>query len=140
MNRKMILSAILALVLLFSLCACGGNENPQETTTAPQQTTGAETTAEPTDDGLTEYSVTITDAEGNGVAGAMVQLCDDHGCTPIPTPTGADGKVSTRVAEGTYTVKFIKLPEGYTHADESVAEYPFEDGSCEITIVLAAAQ
>lgn len=132
-NVKNILALLLVLCMAMSLVACGGGqEQPEETTTAP-----VESTAEPVenvDDGKAEYKVTVLDESGNPVANAMVQICKDA-C--LPGMTNAEGVATFNVAEDEgYKVSFMTMPEGYTADAE---EFYFEAGATEMTITLKAA-
>lgn len=134
---KKLMSALLLLCLLLSLCACGQG-NTETTTTEPSTTESSveDTTEEVTeDDGMATYSVTVTDEGGNPVAGAMVQICKDD-C--FPGLTDAEGKAtfSRPEAEG-YKISFISMPEGYAHSGEET-EFYYEGDTKEMTIVLKA--
>lgn len=141
-NLKRLIAALLMLCMALSLCACGGDAEP-ETTAAPTeaeatevvQPTEAEETEAPVDDGTVTYTVTVQDEEGNPVVGAMVQICLD---TCYPSVTDADGIAKYAVAEADYKVSFLSVPAGYEYADETT-EWYFADGSTEITITLKAA-
>lgn len=143
---KYLAAVLLVLCLTISLCACGGNDDSNSTdpadtqaSTAAQdsvgQTEGAdEATEPPAEDGKVTYTVTVVDGDGNGVAGAMVQICMN---TCYPGVTDASGKVQFSVPEEDYKVSFLSLPEGYTYSSEE-QEFHFADGSTDLTIVLAA--
>lgn len=138
---KRIAILLLAVCMIFALCACDSAEDipeapeaapeaqqPQpepETTEAPEQTTEA-APAEPT------YTVKLTDEEGNPMAGVMVQICLES-C--MPALTGEDGVAAFYVAaEDGYYATVTAMPEGYDYATEEQKFY-FEDGNA-VTIVL----
>lgn len=134
---KKLISVLLLLCLVLSLCACG-QSNTETTTTEPATTEAAEedTTVEVTeDDGMATYSVTVTDEGGNPVAGAMVQICKDD-C--FPGLTDAEGKATfSRPETEGYKISFISMPEGYEHSGEET-EFYYEGDAKEMTIVLKA--
>lgn len=62
--------------------------------------------------GDNKYSVHVFDEDGNPVAGAVIQFCDDVTCTF--QPTDESGLASFPVAEQkVYEVHLLKVPEGY---------------------------
>ena len=132
MKMKNILLLILALCMVFALCACGADNNKGETTQATQNET-QQTTVEVVDDGKVTYVVKVVDEAGNGIAGAMVQLCLES-C--IPALTNAEGVASYNVEEADYKVSFVSMPEGFT---SDVNEFHFDEGFYEMTITLKAA-
>ena len=147
MKMKSILLVVLALCLMVSLCACGGNTEDGSTTTAT--TTAATTVATTTTvsttvpttvatttvaDGKVTYTVKVTDEAGNPISGVPVQLCLVN-C--LPTMTNAEGIATwNNMDEADYKASFWReLPAGY---ESDAAEFYFEDGSYEMTIVLKA--
>lgn len=128
---KLFSVCLLALCLLGALCACG--EEPAKPADSSTTTTTGSTTTTTADDGKETYTVTVLDADGNPVSGAMVQICKE---TCIPTVTDANGVATWTVAEDEYKVSFAIQPTGYA-VEEA---YYFEDGSAEMTITLQAAE
>ena len=157
MKLKNILLLLLALCMVFALCACGGNETPKNTDPAPESTQGSTSNGgsfeEPTlpesdegaetpdenepqtelPDGQVAYTVAVVDESGNPIAGALVQLCLES-C--FPGVTNADGRVTFRMEKADYKVSFVSMPAGYT---SDVNEFHFEEGKFEMTITLKAA-
>lgn len=141
MNMKKLFALLLALCMVLSLCACGSGKTEEETTEETVETTAAptETAAEETEaeetlaEGMAVYTVTVVDADGNPIAGAMVQICQD---TCYPSVTNEDGVAQWTVAEAEYKVSFLSMPEGYTCEEEA---FYFAEGSNEMTITLNAA-
>lgn len=135
---KRIIVLMLALVLMASFVACneGGEvttETP-ETTAAPIETEGAaDTTAAETEPAFAGYTVTVTDKDGNPIAGVQVQMCDSKGCR-LPKATGADGTVKFDFETSDFHVLIAAPVEGY--AVDTTEEYWFENGGKELTIVL----
>ena len=83
------------------------------------------------------HTVYVTDAEGNAISGANVQVCVDGVCK-IPVDTDADGKAVFYVspdAEEAYA-QFNSAPDGY-NAPESAKIY-YTDGETEVTFVITA--
>lgn len=143
--RKTITALSLLLVLCLALCACGGNNDGASKDTASSADASVEesiassevSAGEPSvDDGKVEYSVTVTDAEGKGMAGVMVQLCLDS-C--MPGVTDANGVAKFNLEAADYKVSIMTMPEGYTYAVDA-NEYHFEEGSTSLTIALTTAE
>lgn len=135
---KKFLSIALMLCLVLSLCACGSaEENTPATTEAPVIVTEAPTEA-PAEteaavaEGMVTYTVTVVDAEGTPISGAMVQLCLDA-C--IPAVTNESGVAQWTLEEADYKVSFLTVPAGYTAEAE---DFYFEAGSTELTLTLTA--
>ncbi len=134
---KNIFAVLLLLTLVLSLCACGGQKQDPETTTAPEITTEPETTAEDVDDGMVDYKVTVVDEGGNPVPNIMLQLCKD---TCMPAMADANGvAVFHCVEDPEYHVSVMEgmMPEGYDYTTEET-EFYFAEGEKEMTIVLKA--
>ena len=132
---KSFIVLMLAVSMMFTLCACGGNgDDTAETTNKVEETTAekVEETTVVADDKVT-YKVTVVDEENNPVVGAMVQLCLDA-C--IPALTNSNGVAEVNVVEEEYKVSFVTMPDGYTSDEEA---YYFADGSYELTITLKKA-
>ena len=126
---------LLALSLVFALCACGGTEKPAPSTQATTEATEekpAETTEPTIPEGKAVYTVKVVDEGGNPVAGAMVQLCLEA-C--IPGITNEEGVATYTVDVAAYKVSFVAMPEGYS---SDVAEFYFDGDSTEMTITLKA--
>lgn len=132
MNRfvKMML-CVMALFLVFALCACGNTANKNNESTAASTTQA--TTEVTIDEGKVTYTVKVVDESGNPIAGAMVQLCQES-C--MPGKTDDKGVATYDLEEADYAVKFMTVPEGYTAEQD---EYHFADGTYELTITLKAA-
>lgn len=134
MSMKRFLALVLALGLMLSLCACGGDEKPEvttePTTEATEPTTEAtEPTTEPADP---TYVVTVVDQDNAPVAGAWVQLCLES-C--VPAMTDENGVANFFLAEDDYKVSFTVMPPGYEYAGED-QEWYFADGENTMTITL----
>lgn len=132
MKMKSVFALLLALCMVFALCACGGNSDEANGTTGATKApaTNNETTAPTVDDSKVTYTVKVVDEQGKGVVGAMVQLCLE---TCLPGMTNMQGVATYRVNEADYKVSFVQMPAGYT-AEET--EYHFAASSYELTITL----
>ncbi len=136
---KRIIMIALALTLMMSFVAC--NEGGEVTTEAPDTTAAptvtdapaAETTAAETEAAFAGYKVTVTDKDGNPIAGVMIQMCDSVGCR-MPKATGADGVVTFDFETSDFHVLIAAPVDGY--AVDTAEEYWFENGGKELTIVL----
>ncbi len=139
---KKILTLILALTMVFCLCACGGTEEDSKSDDGKK--TNSASSNEETKEGKTEdtkpqvvkYTVYVVDEEGDPVEDVRVYFEDgDPETAPNGTWTPADGTVTLQAFEQEYTVTVEDLPEGFA---EDTTEYTFEDGSYELTITLKA--
>ena len=136
---KRIIMLLLALALMASFVAC--NEGGEVTTEAPETTAAPtvtdapaeETTAAETEPAFAGYTVTVTDKDGNPIAGVQVQMCDSKGCR-LPKATGADGTVTFDYETSDFHVLIAAPVDGY--AVDTTEEYWFENGGKELTIVL----
>lgn len=142
MNMKKLLAALLAVVMMLGLCACGGESEATEATQATEATEITEETeateqteaTEETEAAGTVYKVTVVDEEGNPVSGVMVQICFE---TCLPAMTNEEGVAEYRVDEADYKVSFLMIPDGYA---EDLNEYHFDEGAYELTLTLKAAE
>lgn len=136
---KRIIMILLALTLMMSFVAC--NEGGEVTTEAPETTVAPTVTDEPTAEATeaqTEaafngYKVTVTDKDGNPIAGVQIQMCDSKGCR-MPQGTGADGTVTFNFDTSDFHVLIAAAVDGYVV--DTTEEYFFENGGKELTIVL----
>lgn len=139
---KRFLALMLVLCVGFCLCACGGGENTEGSSSS--QTTGATdptssvTTAptESTSDGKLDYKVTVLYPDGTPVVGCYVQICLDTMCyTPEVTDENGVAVFRLKEQEG-YKTKLAVALDGYVDADYIY----FESGATEITITLVAVE
>lgn len=139
---KKIFAMLMLAVMLFSLCACGGNG---DVTTAPQNedpTDPVTTAPQPTDPTEpestgTDYTIKVVDEGGNPVAGVKVQMCDASNLCKAPKTTDENGiAVYEDQEDGQYKAQLTKLPEGY-EAEDMEAYYPFGSNT-EVTITIKA--
>ena len=136
---KRIIMILLALTLMMSFVAC--NEGGEVTTDAPETTVAPTVTDEPTaeateaqtDAAFNGYKVTVTDKDGNPIAGVQIQMCDSKGCR-MPQGTGADGTVTFNFDTSDFHVLIAAAVDGYVV--DTTEEYFFENGGKELTIVL----
>ena len=139
MNKmRRLLALLLVMCLAFGLCACGGgdpavtDENGQQQGDADDNNAG---NSAGDDDGTVTYTVIVTDENGNPIAGAMVQLCKEA-C--IPAVADENGVATFKLAEDTYKVSFVMLPDGYTYSGDET-EFYFAEDAFAMTIALKAA-
>lgn len=132
MNKKVILAALLAVCLLFTLCACAADEN-NDNTNVTTTTTGMATTTTTTsvDDSKVTYTVKVQDETGAPLVGTMMQICKEA-C--LPAMTDANGVATWTVAEDDYKVSFADTSISDTYVVEE--NYYFEDGKYEMTITV----
>lgn len=146
MKNVKLFSLLVALVMCFTLIltACDGGDTDETDDVSGKEsetdtegiTSSDEGKTETTDDGKVTYTVKVTDVDGNPISGAAVQLCRD---TCLPGSTDESGTVSFTVVEDDYKVSFLVVPTGYALAGDET-EFYFEDGSYEMTLVLAIAE
>lgn len=135
---KKIFAAVLAVMMLLGLCACGDPEQTEVSSEPAAESTGAapETTEATVSDGKVTYTIKVVDEDGKGISGVMVQLCKDS-C--MPGFTNADGIAEFKAEEADgYHASVTDMPAGYTYATEQT-EFDFASGVTEVTIVLKAA-
>ena len=141
MNMKNIAALVLALCLMLTLCACGSKaeETKPVETEAPAVVATEAPVVEETEaaipEGMSVYTVTVVDEEGNPIVGAMVQLCKDS-C--VPAITDANGVATFTLPADDYKASMLAMPAGYAYAGEADTFY-FE-GAYELTITLKAAE
>ena len=136
---KRVIMILLALLLCVSFVACNeGGEvttEAESTTEAPAVTeeATAEATEAQTEAAFAGYKVTVTDKDGNPIAGVQIQMCDSKGCR-MPKGTGEDGTVTFDYETSDFHVLIAAPVDGY--AVDTTEEYFFENGGKELTIVL----
>lgn len=79
-----------------------------------------------------QYQVLVTDAQGQPLAGAMVQLCTDTLCQVLVTD--ASGRIDYTGAPYAYQVHLLRAPQGFLAPAEAFT-LPAQGGS--LTIALA---
>ena len=133
---RRILCMLLAMLMLFGLCACGRSAAPAADNAAPAEA-GAQEEAEKAPEEVAEeaadveYSVSVTDTEGNPIPGVKLQFCDETACTL--GDTDADGAAVFTAKEGSFTIKVLEVPFGFVGTDE---EFSFPGTDREIGIAL----
>ena len=70
---KKLLALLLALVMVFALCACGGTDEEKNETKESKTVSDAEET-EDTKPATYNYVVTVVNEEGNPVSGVRVKM------------------------------------------------------------------
>ena len=144
MKNKRIVALLLALCVMFALCACGAEDkNDAPAAEVPATDVPAAPTAAPTEPAEEEtqpagitYTVKVQDEGGNPVVGAMIQICQGELCM-MPAATDAAGAAVFTVAEeAAYEAKFLSMPAGYDYTTEEQV-FPF-NGAFELTITLKA--
>jgi len=143
---KKLLTAILMLGMVFSLCACGNGEDNTEKGSEKESVSSETPNSEVKDtekDTVTSdkvhYTVKVVDENNNPIAGVLIQLCAES-C--FPTSTNAEGVAEWDLDAAEYKASFLNKETpaaGYTYSTEAT-EFYFENGSTELTIVLKAVE
>lgn len=129
-NMKKILSILLALVMLCSLLsACGADEevSGSEGTTAPQATTGGDSTNKGS------YKVTVKTIGGMPLEGVTVYVYADDSLTDLKNygETDAEGNVTMEMPMSSdYAIDLDGVPKGYELEDS----YSFSGNAAEIVL------
>lgn len=143
---KRILMLILALCLVLSLCACGGETTEPTAEAATESTQEAPTQAPteavevpvqtPTEDtNEVKYTVIVNDQAGMPIAGVEVRMGEDSGVSCITNEMGAAAFV---LPQDTYKVTLPFIPMEYTYSSNAT-EFFFEEGVVFLTITLRLA-
>ncbi len=135
-NFKRMLALMLALVVVLSLAACGGDTETTVSTkdTTPESTASTAPSTEATEP-AEEYTfrIRVVDAEGNPVVAAGVQLCKADGtCTVRDTNEEGWAQFNNEVEDG-YTANIAYLAD-YTEVNSE--KVYFESGVTEMTLTL----
>lgn len=142
-----VLAVLLALGMIFCMCACGNSGNGDEisvsttdstvcTTLADEKTDPTEVTTEATEDtSKTVYQVSVVDEAGAPISGVMLQMCLE---TCVPGKTNDSGVAEFSLEEADYKVSLLNMPEGYDYATEE-QEWYFQAGETTMTITLKSA-
>ena len=77
------------------------------------------------------YTVIVTDGENAPVPGVMLELCTEESCTLLSTDE--TGCVTYEGERRAYTVRLLKVPEGFTLPEET---YALPAGGGLLTVVL----
>lgn len=137
---KHLFAFVLAVMLMLSLCACGGSG---DASSEPSQTSGVADTTQSTPESTPAavsgvvYTAKLVSENGDPISGVMLQICDE---TCMPALTDAEGVATWNVPEENpdYHVSVTAMPEGYTHSGDET-EFYYESGSFDLTITLKAA-
>ena len=143
--KKRLLMAILMLCMVFAFAACGNNagennqqnvnnennENKEDENNNENSNNEDEGNNEEENDGKVVYTVIVTDEDGNPIAGAMVQVCNEGNCF-APVATNEEGVAEFRLEESDeYKAKLMMNPAGYEAVD---TDYVHFDGETELTL------
>jgi len=129
---KKLLAFVLAVAMVFCLCACGGDSNdsnanePIDNKNNSSQATSKEETTP-------KFEVTVKDVDGNIVEGVMVQLCKES-CIPARTDANGVAIFNIEITDG-YKLSVMSCPDGYEYTGD--AEIYLEDGATEYTLEIA---
>ncbi|MBQ7226667.1 MAG: hypothetical protein IJX02_08735 [Clostridia bacterium] len=148
------ISVVLSMALL--MVACGGDETPASSSTAPSTTESSKPATQPSTPGSTTGSssqggstvdpenpnlvkVSVVDPQGRPVKNATIQICQGETCFSKPIVTGNDG-VGTReydLKEGKLKAKIMEIAgvDNYLVPAETGYVY-FKSDSRELTIQL----
>lgn len=132
---KKLLVLIMTLLMVLSLCACGGKEektdNNADTNTQNNQTASEN---ESVDNTVDSFTVTVVDQDGNAVKGVMVQICKEA-CVPAIADENGVATFNNIVITDGYKLSVMSCPEGYEteyvgenyiYLEEGITEYTLE--------------
>ncbi len=126
---KKLLAFVLAVAMVFCLCACGADSNVNEPIDNKNNSSQVSSKEETTP----KFEVTVKDADGNVVEGVMVQLCKES-CIPARTDANGVAIFNIEITDG-YKLSVMSCPDGYEYTGE--AEIYLEDGATEYTLEIA---
>ena len=134
--------AVLMLCMVFAFAACGnkgGDANDDNKPNVENEENNNENNEnenegnEDVEDGKISYFVTVTDEDGNPIAGAMVQVCNEGNCF-APVTTNEEGVAEFRLEESDeYKAKLMTNPAGYEAVE---TDYVHFDGETELTLTV----
>lgn len=138
-QMKKLFALLLVLCMVFSLCACGGNNETEDTDGENIQTEKDETDVmtdndeeEVVEEETASFQVHVVDESGNPISGVMIQICKD---TCIPCMTDGEGVAVFNIEiEDGHKLSVTSCPEGYEYTGE--AEVYLESGITEYTVEL----
>ena len=132
---KRLLAAILALLVVFSLCACGADtETNDKTDKIESSTTQSSSENESSEEEkAAAFEVKVVDDMGNPVEGVMLQICKDS-CIPAKTDANGVATFNIEIDEDGYKLSVLSCPTGYEYRGE--AEVYLDEGSTEYTVEL----
>lgn len=138
-NIVRILVCMLALCMVFGLCACAKTEVPDNTendgTENVQNDANNEENEEDTTESKPEFKVTVTDANGAAVEGVVVQVCKDA-CIPARTDANGVAVFNIEIEDG-HKLSVMQAPEGYTFSTEEIY---LEAGATSYTLQISEAE
>ena len=144
--KKRLLMAVLMLCMVFAFAACGNNnagntdnegtnneQNANDDANNDANQDNNDDASDDANDGKITYTVIVVDEDGNPIAGAMVQVCDEGNCF-APTTTNAEGVAEFRLEQtNEYKTKLLTNPEGYEAVD---TDYVHFDDKTEVTLTV----
>ncbi len=113
----------------------GGNtpENPDDGGNTPENPDDGGNTPEPPVEVV--HTVTVVDAAGNAVAGAVVKLIPAEG-DAVEKTTDAEGKITASLA-GEWKAQLVSVPAGYCATAAQLGELSFTDAALTIEVSTA---
>lgn len=134
---KKLLVLVLALAMVFSLCACGGDSNgPTGAEPLENQTqTDTDTSSE---EETAQFKVTLVDQNGDPVPNTMVQICKDT-CVPKATDENGVALFDFESTDG-HKLSLFSCPDGYETEYVGDNYIYLEDGETEYTFEITKKQ
>lgn len=116
---KMIMAAVLALSMLFSLCACGGNDSGKKG-----------------DNGMANYQVKVLDGQGKPLTGGVIVKFLQNGEQVAMQPVNNEGVAAKELAKGNYTVELtFTNSELSGHYDTDAAVLSADKTTLELSLI-----
>ena len=133
-----IAALIIAIVVILVVCLGGKDTNNDKDDTDTKDKIEKEEDKEENKDEESDekeeatFTVKVVDAEGNPVAGVVVQVCKDE-CVPATSDDAGLATFKLEITEG-YKLSVVTCPEGYEYTGE--AEVALEVGAKEYTLTV----
>ncbi len=125
---KKFLALVLAIGMLFCLCACGDNDTQKPNTDNKPQSSQSDTSSK---EETSKFTVTVVDQNGDAVPNIMVQICKDS-CVPKATDANGVAKFDFESTDG-HKLSLFACPEGYETEYVGENYIYLEDGETEYT-------
>ncbi len=128
---KKIIAIVMALCMVFCLCACGADTTEDTNKTSKPQESQSDVVSK--EEETAKFVVSVVDQNGDPVPNVMVQLCTDV-CMPKPADENGvvtfdaeitdEHKISLSVCPAGYETEYVGT--NYIYLEDGITEYTFE--------------